>query len=214
MATPLVVPSSALLKLNWTGPSRNFQNALGLRWAGAAVTVTQALTDAIFTAIKARSETTAMLALFGQNVTLASISLKDINSANLTEFTSGGAAIAGTGVGATLPLNDALCVTLRTASAGKSFRGRVYLSGWTQAQSDSNGRTLAAANTAGKNFIDGINTAVGASGFTLAVLSRNAAGKTIPQKVIPARAGFSTAVSATQVRNTKWESQRRRTGRT
>jgi len=41
--------------------------------------------------------------------------------------------IAGTNASPGLPGNVALCVSLRTALAGRRFRGRKYFSGWTEA---------------------------------------------------------------------------------
>lgn len=214
MATALVIPNSAMLKINWQGPSRNYQNVFGLRWTSNPVIITQTMTDNAFGALKANSSTVALMALLGTNISLLNVTLKDLNTANQPEFVANGAALPGTGVGDTLPLSMAAVVTIRTALSGKSFRGRAYISGWTEAQNDSSGRALAAANTAAVNFVQAIQTVMNTVGFNLAVLSRNSAGRTIPEKIIPAKPGFSTAFTSLQARNTKWESQRRRTGRT
>lgn len=213
MATPLQVPSSAVLKILWSAPNRNFQNVLGLRWTSAAVVPSQAMVDTIFTNIKANAATTTLLSLMGSNVALFSISLKDINTPNQTEFTSTGAAAAGTGVGDTLSLSLAQVVTLRTPQSGKSFRGRMYFSGFTEAQNDATGRALAAVSTACTGWLTAWNTVLNGQGFAIAVLHRNSAGRTIPEKIIAPTSGFSTTATAFLVRNTKWESQRRRTGR-
>jgi hypothetical protein len=140
--------------------------------------------------------------------------VRDLRTANLPEFESSPQDVPGTGTGDVLPLNVAACLTLRTALAGKSFRGRQYFSGFTEAQNDAAGRVAPAVNTAIKNLFDNFGNAMVAHGWTPAVLSRPADAVTIPAKTTPARVGQGNPITASIARNLKWESQRRRTGRT
>ena len=89
----------------------------------------------------------------------------------------------------------------------------MYLAGWDELQNDTSGRTSAAANTAAQAFIQAAVVAFTARGMGLAVLSFARDPKTIPAKTILGKAGFGNTVTGLNVRNTKWESQRRRTGR-
>lgn len=210
----LVIANSAYIKLLWSGPSRNWLNVIGAQGNPTLPAINQAFADSLFAAIKANANVQALFPLLPTTVSLTGIAIRDISVANRAEFTSTGAALAGSGTGDPLPLNTAACVTLRTAGAGKSFRGRAYISGFNEAQNDATGRIAAAANTAASNFLAGMNAALVANSLAMAVLSRPRDAKTIPAKTIQAHTGFSTPVTAFVVRNTKWESQRRRTGRT
>ena len=90
------------------------------------------------------------------------------------EFLDTGAQASGVGVTEPLPAAVALCVTLRTAGAGKRFRGRIYVPGWSEAQNDANGLTASTASTAAVAFINAINTGLTPSNLALGVLSRPA----------------------------------------
>ncbi len=104
-------------------------------------------------------------------------------------------------------------VTLRTALAGKSFRGRTYFSGFDEGENDATGRQSAAVNAAIVAAVSGINQVLVTHSLAIAVLSRPQAARTIPAKDIFFRAGTANAVTSFIARNSKWESQRRRTGR-
>jgi hypothetical protein len=208
------VSNSAVLRLRWSGTTRAWNNILGLIYTtGGTPTFDQATVDAIYTAIRGASSTTALMALMAGTTVLEGIGLRNFSIPNQTEFLSSGAPLAGAGVGDQLPLSNAACVTLRTALSGKSFRGRVYISGWTEAENDANGRILASANTAAAAFISGIGGVLAPHFLGLAVLSRPRDAVTIPVKTRPANAGHVTILTLAEARNTKWESQRRRTGR-
>lgn len=213
MPTPLVADNAALLKVLWDGPTRGWINVFGLAGTGAFPTVDQILANDLFTGITASPNTSALLALMSDTTALRAITIRDIRTAGLAEFTSAGTAVPGAGAGDALPLSLASVVTIRTARAGKSFRGRSFLAGFTENQNDTNGRVAAAVNTAGVAFLTAINSVLAGHGLTMGVLHRPQAGRTIPARTIPASIGFVTPVSSFEARDTRWESQRRRTGR-
>lgn len=213
MATPIVISNAAQLTLNWSGPQRTWRNVLGLIGNPTLPAINQATAEALFTAIRGNSATVAYMGLMNGNTILESISLRSLNTPNLPEFTSTGTPLAGGGTGDTLPLNTALVVTIRTTGAGKSFRGRVYLAGFDETQNDANGRILPNANTLSQAFLTGIDNSAQAQNMLIAVLSRPKAAKVIPAKNIAASPGFATQRTAFQTRTTKWNSQRRRTGK-
>jgi len=187
---------------------------LGLKAIGAFPTIDQALANQIHTIVNTSLTNSGILTHLASTVTFERVGIRSLNAASQPEFTSTGTPTAGGASLDVLPLSTAACVTIRTALAGKSFRGRTYISGFGEEANDASGRILAAANDAAANLIAQINQNLAPAGFTLAVLSRPADAKTIPEKTIPARVGQGNAMTSALVRNTKWESQRRRTGRT
>lgn len=209
----LVIPNAALLTLNWSGETRTWKNVIGCVGTGGLPTIDQALANALFTGISTAAGFTAMLAHFASTVIFESISIRDIHAPNLPEFTSQGTPVSGGGTLDALPLSVAAVVTIRTAKAGKSFRGRTYFSGWDEASNDAQGRSVGFVNTSAESAMTSINSILAGHSMTVAVLSRPQDAKTIPARSIPARTGQATPVSAFITRNNKWESQRRRTGR-
>lgn len=192
----LVVPNTVLVRLIWSqGGVPSAVNVLGGLVAGGLV-VNQALANTVGSAIKAALTTSGLGAQLGTTIALANVGIRDIRGANLAEYTDTGAAVAGTGAGDILPPNVAACCTLRTGFAGKSFRGRVYFFGFTEASSGSLGTAISAVPTAVEAFVAAAGTAMGASGITHAVVSRLRAQ--------------SNAVIAADMRTQSWNTQRRR----
>lgn len=198
----LVVPNAGQMRLIWgLGGQLYALNVLGVVNANN-VAITQALTNTIGTAIKAAVTSQALNAKLNTTVTLASIGLRDIRTANTAEFIDSGGPVAGTAGVGLLPPQTAFVVTLRTAQAGRSFRGRVYLCGF-----DENVNTAAGvidSATACVNFITAVQAALVTSGLNLGVLSRPAPTAPVP------RAGFITTVTSIVARDLVWDTQRRR----
>jgi len=105
-------------------------------------------------------------------------SLNEVYITDLTTQTSftvsytTGLPLAGTAVGDGLPYNCAHCVSLRTANRGRSGRGRNYILGLLE--TDTNGSTISAgrqsADVAAYNLLVGAGTFV--AGLQLVVCSR------------------------------------------
>lgn len=213
MATPLVIPNALMFTLNWSGETRTWKNVVGILSTGTFPTVDQTFANSQFSSMRASMVASGMLPLLASTVVLESMSVRAINIANQPEFIGTGTPLAGGGTTDCLPLNVAMCITLRTAMAGKSFRGRIYFSGWDEATNLATARSDPAVGTACVNFLSTWNTNLAASGLAQAVLSRPAPAKTIPEKVFAGRAGQATRVTIQLARSDKWDSQRRRTGR-
>lgn len=209
-----VISNAAQLKLNWAGPSRTWVNVFGALGNPTLPTISQTLANTLMTAFSASLTSSGLAALLGTGVSLQSVAIRSLNAPNQAEFVSNVAPAAGAGVGDLLPLSAAACITVRTALAGKSFRGRMYITGFTEAQNDATGRILTAANSASQSFVNGLAVNLASNGLAFAVLSFARDSITIPEKTIPGKAGFATAATAFIARNNKWESQRKRTGRT
>lgn len=111
----------------------------------------------------------------------------------------------GTGTGDMLPLNVALCVTLRSANRGRSARGRVYLAGLTE-NDITDGAFVAAASGAAQNMLLDIRNGAQSLGWTHVIRST--------QKDHQVRSPADTyAVTIAEVRYTKATTQRRRVDR-
>lgn len=197
----LVVPNAAQLRLIWGHGGQLYAlNVMGV--VANAVPITQALTNTIGTAIKSAFTSSAHNSRVVTTVTLANIGLRDIRTANTAEFLDSGAAVAGTDAASILPPQTALCITLRTAQAGRSFRGRVYLCGYGESWNITGGTAQSATEAVA--FITAIKSALVTSGMDLGVLSRPAPDAT------PPRAGFVTTVTSIVARDLVWDTQRRR----
>jgi len=169
---PLVVPQAVLVRLIWTLAGSAYAiNVLGARKSGAAA-IDQAFANTLGAAIKGHANTTALLTSLSNQVALANIGVRDISGPNLPEFRDSAAAVPGSAATALLPLQIAYCVTLRTAKAGKNYRGRTYIPGWTVTNVTTGGQTTAGVPTTSAAFLTGIKTVMTANGLTLAIVSR------------------------------------------
>jgi hypothetical protein len=200
----LVVPNAGQMRLIWAlGGQLYALNVLGVV-NSTAVNITQALTNTIGAAIKTAFTSSAHAASISTTVTLANVGLRDIRTANQAEFLDSGAAVAGTQALELLPPQTALCITLRTASAGPRFRGRVYLPGFTEGDNVAGGITNSATSTPAVAFVAAIQAALVAQSLNLGVIHRPTADP------LPVSAGFITTVTSIVCRDLIWDTQRRR----
>lgn len=198
----LVVPNAGQMRLIWSlGGQLYALNVMGVVNTGN-IAITQALTNTIGTAIKSALTSSGMGAFVHTTVALANIGLRDVRTANTAEFLDTGGAVAGTATGDILPPQIALCITLRTAQAGRSFRGRVYLPGFGETSNTVLG--VVSSTTTMVAFVTAVKSALVASSLDLGVLSRPAPAAT------PPRSGFVTTVTSIVARDAVWDTQRRR----
>jgi hypothetical protein len=202
----LVIRDTVEVKLIWEYvPGRGGRNVLHGIVAGNFV-VTQAIANNLGGAVASAYTTSGLAALCPASVRSFGVSLRDIRTPNQPELISSVTAVPGTAVGDLLPKQTAFVVTLRTAQAGRSYRGRVYLGGFSEGNNDVSGNAAAAVSTASVAFITAVQGAMSAQAITLAVGSR----ANIPLN----KTDFSTPVTAIQARNNLWDTQRKRAGRT
>jgi len=209
MVFPLVIPNAAQVYLHWQNAGRPFTNVLGAI-KPAPLLVDQSMAESLGAAIKGALATSGLAPMLGPAVTLDEVGVRSIATAGQPEFLDSGAAVSGTGVTDALPPQTALVISAQTDRSGASYRGRIYLGGWVEGQNDANGYASAGSVTAGMAFVQACSDAMDAVGLAFAVLSRPAEGGTIPEKIIPARAGFATAITSLEVKNQFWDTQRRR----
>jgi len=220
---PLVVPNAVQVRLMYALAGNGAFNVINARKAGSQV-INQALVNLLGAAIKA-AWTTYIAPHARNDSALIRVGLRDLSAPNQPEYLDTSAAVGGSGVGDTLPVNNAVNVTLRTAESGKSKRGRVYVGGFTEAANTALGNVDPAVSLAAVNFVDAVDDALVAQSMKMVVLSRPAYayvdnrtwtfndGRTEVDVIGRgnARAGSMQDVTLIQSRNDSWESQRRRT---
>lgn len=211
---PEVIPNVVTVRMIWAlANGRTAYNVCHGTVAGG-FSATSTVAEAIFAAMKASAAWTAWKARLNTGVSFAGIDLRDIRAANLPVVQSTGGAVTGTGAGGALPPGDALCVTLRTAGAGRAFRGRVYLPGLDNTALAAAGTAAAGTVTDATAFVTELQTAMTASSLTLAIAQPARAEYTgHGGRVIPARAASSAAVTSIVTRNAVIDHQRRRAGK-
>jgi len=219
---PLVVANAVQVRLLGTATGQGVINVLHASKVGGSV-IDQARANTVGAAIKsAWSARFATLMTVGAS--LVRVGLRDLTLASQPEFLDTGAIVAGTATGDPLPAQVAACVTLRTALSGRSFRGRVYISGWDEVQNTASAVMATATSTAIVGFLNDVSTALSASALTLGVLSRPAyayvdtrtwtlaAGQTLVETTGrgTARTGEIHNVTLISSRDARWENMRRR----
>lgn len=191
-----VIPQGMLVRLIWQFNTVDYAvNVIGARNA-TPNPVNLALANTLDNAFKARFTSSGLRALCAAPFQLKRTTVRDISIANQPEFVSTNTGQFGTGAGSMLPGNVSYCVTLRTALAGKSYRGRFYVCGMVASQSDANGNPVSGLLTAAAAFVNGLGTDLTTSGFTMGVISRHLS--------------TVTPMTAAEPRNTTFSTQRRR----
>lgn len=221
MAVSPVIANCVQVRLLWALVGNGTVNVLNAS-APPGVVVNQTLANTVGLAIK-NAFTANLGAKLSTSSALVRVGLRDMRVAAAPEFLDAGAAVFGTGAGDSLPVQTAQVVTLRTAKAGKSFRGRVYLSGFLEADSGASGVAVGSLPVACVAFINAVNTALTSSGMKLAVASRPAERTTIVRTIfhndgtttvktlsdVKAKPGGVEDVTIVQSRSDAFETQRR-----
>lgn len=209
---PQIIPNTVEVVLNWELPNgKVVHNVLHGRVAGG-FSATAGVAEAIRAAITSGGDWTGYAAQLNDGVSLLGVSLRDLRAANMPLVDSTGVAAAGTATGDALPSEVALVVTLRTAFAGRGFRGRVYLPGFDTASLDPDGTATAGAISAARTFVQHVQSALTASGITLGIAQPARQAYTSPRTgaAIPARSATIVDVTNIVTRNDVFDSQRRR----
>lgn len=210
----VVIPNCIQVRLYWTLPNgKTVYNVLHGQVA-SGFSATSTIAENIFTAIKAAAGWTSLKANINSGVNLAGVDLRDMRSANQPLVASTSGASPGTGAGTALPPGDAICVTLRTAGAGRGFRGRVYLPGFDSSAMAAGGIAAAGTVTNCTSFVTAVQTALSGQSITMAIAQparQQYTGKT--GAVHAARAAALQPVTSIVTRNNVFDHQRRRAGR-
>lgn len=195
----LVIPNTVQVTLNWT--------LGGTPWAAnvlhyindLSTPVNQALADALHAKVTAALTSSSIRPQWGTNWSFASVSVRDLDVANQPMYTSTGSPVAGTAATETMPAQNCVVVTVRTALAGKSYRGRVYLSGWAEVANLNSGLIATPARTAAQAFVAALDE-LEDLGFPYS-LKLGVASRTLE---------VTTPATGYVVRDAVWDAQRRR----
>lgn len=212
---PIVIPNAIEVDLVWNlANGRQVKNVLHGQVAGG-FNVTAAIAEAVRASIVGSASWTAWKAFINAACSFQGVNMRDLTVAQKPLVNSTGGSTAGTGVGTALQPGASIVVTERTANAGRSNRGRVYLTGLdSSALTAATGAATAGANTAALNFMTAVQTALTASGITLAIANPARLAYTGKHnRPIPARAAGIVPVTSFATRLTTLASQRRRAHR-
>lgn len=210
---PIVIPNCIEVKLHWSDSLGLFSNVLHGNLT-AVGPINPALAETLFSAFKANTGTVVWLADLAATMSFTGVSVKDLRAANNPEFPSSGASAPGAAVGAAASVNNALVVTLRSAQAGRGFRGRVYLGGLTQASLASARQWSGAAGANAVGFIEGVRSVLSANSIPMVIAQKALqAGTDVAGNPLPARLAGIVPVVSVDIANPRVDSMRRRLGR-
>lgn len=193
----LILDNTIQVRLVWSSMGTPYAvNVLNCINQNVLTDVNQSAADNVAGELKTRFlAQTAFRAYLQSGFTLSQVGLRDMNSANNPEYATAVTGAAGTSTDAWLPGQITLCATLRTAKAGRSYRGRYYQSGF--AHNASSGFVAqSGVQAAMLGWLNALDAGLDAQGLTLGVGSR-ALGKT-------------EAVTGIVLRDLTWDTQRRR----
>lgn len=193
---PLVVPDAVRVNLIWTmGGVDHMVNVLHYN-VGGVIAIGQATADDLAADVLAAYNASNLSTYQANDFVLNRITVRDLRQANQPEF-SADVNSGGVSAGDPLPLATSLVVTLRTNLAGRRYRGRTYLGGWSEDANGSLGQALPGAVTAAEAFMtDMMSHSVLTNTWNLGVLS------TVLNEI--------RNVTSVACRDNIWDSQRRR----
>lgn len=211
IAGPVVIPQCAQIVLDWSLPNGKLaHNVWTGRYTGAfAGSAAQA--NAIFGALGTSASFAGLQPLLSTATGFSGVTIRDVNTPNQPLISSTNPGAGGSGAGVPLPSEMAVCVTLRTALAGRANRGRTYLPGFTVADVGAGEIISAALISAVNAWAATWISVLSASGYVLCVGQKARAAYTGSTGAVhPARAASSVPIVTAATRDNHWDSQRRR----
>lgn len=203
---PLVVPGGVRLGLIWQLDGADYAVNVLHGQIPAGVVVSASVSS--WASAVAAAWDTAQLGHttegLANNVRLDRLTARDLREANLAEYQSP-VAKTGTSAQSILPAGVCIVVTHRTAKAGRSFRGRSYVPGYTEGASTGSGVAQTYVRTRQETFWQAVreNLAASVNPCVLSILSTRALNADRPIPLL-------TPVTASVVRDLRWDYQRRR----
>lgn len=133
----------AMIRLNWNDSFQgNWSNTLWCSKSFFTSTDQGDLADELVSRLN-----NTLLDPLASSVTLTNVIVVDGRTEGAPQVIRPSGATGNTG-GDSVPLNLAVCITLRTPLRGRSYRGRVYIAGWTEGDMAGNGWSPATVNSA------------------------------------------------------------------
>jgi len=177
---------------------------------GGGVQPTQAIANTVGAAIKAAFTSSTLNTYIHNGTSLTKVGLRWIGAPAYPEYEDSGAAVVGAASANALPKQVALVATIRTGFVGKSYRGRMYIGGWGVIANDPTGVASAAAMAAAQAFAVAVQTALAGSGYVLGVGSRAQYAMPLADPPVQTKAAFFNPATSILVRDSMWDTQRRR----
>lgn len=106
------------------------------------------LPDIVMIAAKSAMVLSGLDDVMNNQTRLHRATARDLDQPNQAEYISTETPLGGTSSAGAIPLSAAICVTSRTALAGRSYRGRTYIAGFSETHNVSNGPSAAARTNA------------------------------------------------------------------
>lgn len=197
--TALICPNAWHVQQFFTSDEDTWSNVFGAD-VGALVNLTQANSDSLTDAIQ-DAWNDHLKALVDASVTLDKIVVTDVRTEGAPQFFKS-YATAGTATGDRLPDELAVVLTLRTGLRTKAGRGRMYLAGFAEGSNAGGGVIDSATVTAVEDYGAQLKSSMAGLSWDLGVISRHAPAFGTTGTIRP--------VTALEVRNNVWKSQRRR----
>lgn len=213
MAGNLPVPQGVEVKLVWARSGVPFAvNILHFRHAvGQLHDQTRANT---ISAIYGTAMTSSGLGgLLHTTVSLARTESRHMDSNTDPWFIGSQAAVPGSAAGDLMPLYTAFVVTQKTGLRGRSFNGRVYISGWAEGVNDATGQISQAGATAADAFVGNAHNEMQTQlGLVSSILSRWTTPPGSPPNTAPTERNPPILTPVTTILNLdlRWDVQRRR----
>lgn len=199
---PVVVDGTLSIRVVWTAAGSPLgQNVLNAR-IGSGPAVNQAMATTIAGHLESAHTSSGLDALQSTDVSMDLVEIRDLREPNQPLIS---AAIGSPGLSAAnlVPRGNSLVVTSRTALAGRSFRGRTYVPGFSDEATDASGRATQAAQDAATAFIVDFGAAMDGEGWPLGVASLVSGG-------VRRDPGIITLIDSWVCRNAIWDRQWRR----
>lgn len=181
------------------------------------LTLTQAYADIVAGLFEDAYTSSGLPGLLAAGWAITSATVTDLASDTAPQFVSLEANVTGSDGGQAIPGQSSLVLSWYTALRGRSFRGRSYLNGWTEGQSDGTPSSTAISTSGAYagDLVANMATQFGA-GFGLCVVSRfsgthleSRPGGQLIKVPTPRTTGLATPITGVNIGDT-WFTQRRR----
>lgn len=172
MPTPLIIPNALQVVVSGTNLGTNWVNTFGLVADGAFL-LDQTVADDIAEAF--RAPWFALRPALNLGWSAEEVLVRDLRTGTSPTIEADFAPFSGSNPGQAMPPHLAIVASHSTGFRGRSYRGRTYLNGFTEASNDADGTVLAVTRDEILTFFSAIKTnlaALTSGGFDLAVLSR------------------------------------------
>jgi hypothetical protein len=210
---PVVIPNAVTMRLIWNlANGKQVFDVLHVI-VPSTYSVTVANVNLVGGPILSAFTSSGYAALVPTTQSFVGIDMRDIRPPGNFALVAGtGTAVPGTSVSPAMPPGVCLVATVRTAQAGRAFRGRIYYPAWATNADAGNGSAVnPTVNNAMNSFNTAILNALTGQGLQLGLAQparANYLGVTGTNH--PSRAANIITVTAVVLRDNVWDSQRRR----